>query len=163
MNNKYEKELSIIIPLFNEAPCLQELFSEVSSAVIPLNIKYEIIFVDDGSLDNSFSVLKEIHEKYPSIVKIIQFRKNYGKSAALSEGFKLALGKIIITMDADLQDDPKEIPNFLNTINEGYDLTLVGPGRADVGLIEGFLTWTFLKGTKYTRKDYLGRDSVVDI
>jgi glycosyltransferase involved in cell wall biosynthesis len=81
----------------------------------------EIIFVDDGSTDRSFEVLRQLREKDANI-RVYQFRKNYGKSAALAVGFKKARGKFIVTIDADLQDDPKEIPNLLNKLREGYDL-----------------------------------------
>ncbi|MFQ5583681.1 MAG: glycosyltransferase family 2 protein, partial [Calditrichia bacterium] len=100
---------------------LPELLAWISEAVTPLNLTYEIIIVDDGSRDNSPKVLRELKKKYPPL-KAIVFRKNYGKSAALSEGFRLARGEIVITMDADLQDDPGEIPNMLRKLNEGYDL-----------------------------------------
>ncbi|MBI4650034.1 glycosyltransferase family 2 protein, partial [Candidatus Desantisbacteria bacterium] len=122
MEQSLTKDISIVIPLFNESASLTELYQKIIEVITPLNVEYEIIFVDDGSTDDSFQVLKKIYAQNPLKIKIIQFRKNYGKSAALSVGFKMALGKIIITMDADLQDDPYEIPNFLNAIKEGYDL-----------------------------------------
>jgi len=114
-------DLSIVIPLYNEEESLAELCDKIQEGVSPLKLKHEICFVDDGSTDTSLSVLKNLREKYPEI-KILSFRKNYGKSAALSEGFKLASGNIIITMDADLQDDPLEIGNLTRKINEGYDM-----------------------------------------
>jgi glycosyltransferase involved in cell wall biosynthesis len=82
---------------------------------------YEILFIDDGSTDGSLAKLKELRNRDRQ-VKIVSFRKNYGKSAALSQGFKLAAGEIIITMDADLQDDPEEIPNLIDKINSGFDM-----------------------------------------
>ena len=114
-------DLSIIIPLFNEQDSLRELSQRIYDTLKDADLNYEIFFIDDGSSDNSLMILREIHKKYSGI-KILSFRRNYGKSAALSEGFKLAAGEIIITMDADLQDDPAEIPNLLQRINEGYDL-----------------------------------------
>ncbi len=114
-------DLSIIVPLYNEEESLRKLTERIFNILKDSGLQYEICFIDDGSSDNSLTVLKEIHQKYPGI-KILSFRRNYGKSAALSEGFKLAAGDIIITMDADLQDDPAEIPNLLQKINEGYDL-----------------------------------------
>ena len=119
MNKKID--LSIVVPLFNEEESLQELHSAISGVTDRLDLKYEICFIDDGSTDRSLAVLKELRAKDDSL-KIISFRKNYGKSAALSEGFKLATGNIIITMDADLQDDPEEIPNLIAKINEGVDM-----------------------------------------
>ena len=119
--NKSQKDLSIIIPLFNEEKSLSPLCSQLKSVLKSLGKSYEIIFVDDGSGDNSWSVLEKLHATDKDI-KSIQFRKNSGKAAALSAGFKYAKGKVIITMDADLQDDPDEIPKFIKKLNEGYDL-----------------------------------------
>jgi len=114
-------DLSVVIPLFNEHDSLNELCRQVHNQCSNLNLEFEICFVDDGSTDNSLAILKNLKTTYPEI-KIISFRKNYGKSAALSEGFKLASGNIIITMDADLQDDPSEIPHLMNKIGEGFDM-----------------------------------------
>jgi len=119
MENK--TDLSIIIPLYNEQDSLRELAERIYDTLKDSELKYEIFFIDDGSSDNSLTILKEIYQKYSGI-KILSFRRNYGKSAALSEGFKLASGDIIVTMDADLQDDPAEIPNLLQRLNEGFDL-----------------------------------------
>jgi len=119
--NKSQKELSVIIPLLNEEKSLSSLYSKLKSVLKSFGKSYEIIFVDDGSSDNSWSVLERLHAGDKDI-RGIQFRKNSGKAAALSAGFKYAKGKVIVTMDADLQDDPKEIPNFVNKLNEGYDL-----------------------------------------
>ena len=114
-------DLSIIIPLYNEEDSLEELTNQIFQILKQSDLSYEVCFVDDGSTDLSLAKIKELRRKYGSI-KILSFRKNYGKSAALSEGFKMASGKIIITMDADLQDDPAEIPNLIKKMNEGYDL-----------------------------------------
>ncbi len=123
---KYNKEeypkITVIIPLLNEEESLIEL-SELLEKVLEKEVqnKYEVIYIDDGSTDNSFNVIKEISKKNNNF-KAIRFRRNYGKSAALAVGFEKAKGKIVFTMDADLQDDPNEIPRFLIKINEGYDL-----------------------------------------
>ena len=114
-------DLSIVIPLYNEEGSIQDLLKQISAAMGTTKLNFEICFVDDGSTDNSLSILKEMRATYPQI-KILSFRKNYGKSAALSEGFKMASGEIIVTMDADLQDDPAEIPNLVDKINAGFDL-----------------------------------------
>ena len=119
--NKSQKELSVIIPLFNEEKSLGSLYGELKSALKSFGKSYEIIFVDDGSKDNSWSVLERLHAADKDI-RGIQFRKNSGKAAALSAGFKHAKGKVIVTMDADLQDDPGEIQNFIKKLDEGYDL-----------------------------------------
>lgn len=113
--------LSIVIPAYNEAESFKELYEKIKNAIAPLNCRYEIIIVDDGSTDNSMKVLKEIRA-HDNRVKIISFRRNYGKSAALSIGFEKAKGDIIITLDADLQDDPAEIPNLINEIKNGKDM-----------------------------------------
>jgi len=114
-------DLSIIIPLYNEEKSLIELYENIISVLKGINKSHEIIFIDDGSQDRSFEILIDFHRKDKN-VRIIQFRKNYGKSAALECGFREARGDIVITMDADLQDDPKEFPNLIAKINEGYDL-----------------------------------------
>jgi len=120
--NKNEIELSIVIPLLNEEDSLRELYQIIIDQLSKINISnYEIIFVDDGSTDNSMEIIRQIHNENPK-VHCISFRRNYGKSAALAIGFKRARGKYIITMDADLQDDPAEIPNLIEKLNEGYDL-----------------------------------------
>jgi glycosyltransferase involved in cell wall biosynthesis len=115
-------DLSIVIPLYNEMESLDELTEKIAKTLSKINItKYEFCFIDDGSTDDSLSVLKKLQLKY-SQIRILSFRKNYGKSIALAEGFKLASGNIIITMDADLQDDPEEIPNLIEKVNSGYDM-----------------------------------------
>ena len=119
--NEGQKELSVIIPLFDEEKSLRSLHGKLKSTLGRSGKSYEIIFVDDGSKDNSWQVLEELHAGDKD-VRGIQFRKNLGKAAALSAGFEYAKGKVIVTMDADLQDDPKEIPNFINKLDEGYDL-----------------------------------------
>ena len=114
------KEISVVIPLYNEEQSLRELFDKIRN-VLTRSGRFEVIFVDDGSTDGSMRVLHELRNR-DRRVKIIRFRRNYGKSAALSVGFAKAEGDIVITMDADLQDDPNEIPNLVNEIKKGYDL-----------------------------------------
>lgn len=112
-------KLSFIIPVFNEEKSLERLYSEILENIE--NKDYEIIFIDDGSSDNSFNIMERL-AKRDKRVKIIKFRKNFGKSASLQTGFENAKGDIIFTMDADLQDNPTEIPEFIEKIEEGYDL-----------------------------------------
>ncbi|MBU1164538.1 glycosyltransferase family 2 protein [Patescibacteria group bacterium] len=116
-----EKKISIVIPTYNEQDSISELYLEIKQVMQSNNLSYEIIFIDDGSTDGTFKVMEELYNDNQG-VKVIRFRTNFGKSAALAAGFKTAIGKIIITMDADLQDDPQEIPALINKINEGYDL-----------------------------------------
>ena len=113
--------LTLVIPLVNEAASLQELYERISSAVLRAGLSAEFIFVDDGSTDNSFEVLSSLSQRDRRI-RVIQFRRNYGKSAALAAGFSRANGNYIITMDADLQDDPDEIQNLIRELEKGYDL-----------------------------------------
>lgn len=119
MENK--KEISIIVPVYNEEKNVKELFAKLSDVLERLRKDYEIIFIDDGSTDNTFDILRELNNQR---LKVIRFRRNFGKSAALSAGFECAQGDLLITLDGDLQDDPEEIPNFLNKIAEGYDLVV---------------------------------------
>lgn len=113
--------LSIVIPAYNEKESLPILLQKIRDVVNQLDLQYEIVVVDDGSGDGTDSILKELKPQFPELRAII-FRKNYGKSAALSEGFKFARGEIVITMDSDLQDDPAEISNLLKKLDEGFDL-----------------------------------------
>ncbi|MCD6366012.1 MAG: glycosyltransferase family 2 protein [Bacteroidales bacterium] len=115
-------DLSIIIPLYNEDESLPELHDWIKRVVEKENLSYEIIFVDDGSNDNSWQVIEGLSGKNPN-VKGIKFRRNYGKSAALYSGFEQVGGDVVITMDADLQDSPDEIPGLFHMIkDDGYDL-----------------------------------------
>jgi glycosyltransferase involved in cell wall biosynthesis len=118
----YNPHVSIVIPLLNEEESLRELFTLINETMRRIRIPYEIIFVDDGSTDKSFEILTALHIENPNIIKVIRFRRNYGKSAALSAGFKEAQGEYIITMDADLQDDPNEIPSLIEALGDSYDL-----------------------------------------
>tara|TARA_B100000927_G_scaffold291258_1_gene292600 strand:+ start:1744 stop:2700 length:957 start_codon:yes stop_codon:yes gene_type:complete len=114
--------LSIIVPLFNEEESLQELSNWIDKVANNNKISYELIFIDDGSTDKSWSIINTIKQNNNN-VKGISFRRNYGKSAALNVGFAEASGDVVITMDADLQDSPDEIPELLSMIlNDGYDL-----------------------------------------
>lgn len=114
--------VSVVIPLLNEEGSLPELSKALTSVLDSLCPNaYEVLFIDDGSTDSSLSVLKDIHKRNPSM-RVISFRRNYGKSAALSVGFSRARGKYVLTMDADLQDDPHEIPALIGKLEEGYDL-----------------------------------------
>jgi glycosyltransferase involved in cell wall biosynthesis len=113
--------VSIVVPLYNEEESLSELAAEIAKVLKEMGKTYEIIFVDDGSTDRSFDVLKELHA-LDSHFKVIRFRRNFGKSAALSVGFREASGEYVITMDADLQDDPKEIPGLITAMGDSYDL-----------------------------------------
>src|SRR5688572_26619537 len=115
-------DISLVIPLLNEAESLPELSAWIEKVMSENNYTYEIIFVDDGSTDHSWTVIEQLRTGNPNI-KGIKFQRNYGKSAALNEGFKAAQGEVVITMDADLQDSPDEIPELRRMILEdGYDL-----------------------------------------
>ncbi len=114
------KSVSVVVPVFNETDSLQELYGEIIDNIQQWSSK-EIIFVDDGSTDGSWDVLRSIAENDDS-VKLIRFTKNYGKAEALSEGFTQSTGDYIVTMDADLQDDPGEISALINKIEEGWDV-----------------------------------------
>jgi len=118
MNNK---EISIVIPAYNEAENLPFLCDEIKEVLKNITENYEIIIINDGSTDKTKEVVYNLNSANNTISGI-NFRTNLGKASALSAGFKKAEGEIVFTMDADLQDDPKEIPNFIAKINEGYDL-----------------------------------------
>ncbi len=114
------RSITVIIPVYNEVESLRELHQELTE-VLSGNENYELLFVDDGSSDGSIELLTELSNSDPN-TKTIQFYRNYGKAAALSEGFKMSSGDYVVTMDADLQDDPSEIPNLVSKLEEGYDL-----------------------------------------
>src|SRR2546430_869498 len=115
-------DLSIVVPLFNEEESLPELCRWIKQVCDENNFSYEIVLVDDGSSDNSWHVIEGLREENKNI-KGIKFQRNYGKSAALNEGFKAAQGDVVITLDADLQDSPDEIPGLRSMLLDGgYDL-----------------------------------------
>ena len=112
-------KISFVIPVFNEEESLVILYREILENLN--NNSYEIIFIDDGSFDKSYEIIKNIADKDKN-VKAVKFRRNFGKAEALQTGFSFVSGEIVFTMDADLQDNPIEIPRFIEQINEGYDL-----------------------------------------
>ena len=121
-------DISVVVPLYNEAESLPELEQWIERVMNEHGFSYEIIFVNDGSTDGSWDVIRSLSEKNPA-VKGVGFRRNYGKSPALNTGFQRAQGEVVITMDADLQDSPDEIPELYRMITqEGYDL-VSGFGR----------------------------------
>jgi glycosyltransferase involved in cell wall biosynthesis len=112
---------SVVVPLYNERESLGELYTQLTSVMERTFAGHEIIFIDDGSTDGSIDALRALRGG-DRRVKILSFRRNYGKSAALSEGFKAARGDVVITIDADLQDNPEEIPELVAKLDEGFDL-----------------------------------------
>ncbi len=115
-------DLSLVTPVYNEQDNLPLLFDGIYKAMKPLKLKWEIIFVDDGSKDNSFLILKEQAKKDPYHVRVVSFRRNFGQTAAIAAGIDYAKGDIIVLLDADLQNDPFDISLLLAKLNEGYDL-----------------------------------------
>ena len=114
-------DYSVVISLLNEEKSLLELYQKLTGVLSKLSPDYEIIFIDDGSTDNSYDVLHSIKSR-DNKVKVFRFQKNYGKAAALNLGFFESRGNIVLTMDADLQDDPNEIPKMVSKLNEGFDV-----------------------------------------
>lgn len=114
--------ISVVVPAMNEEQNIRLLYERLSAQLIELGKPFEVIFVDDGSTDNTFAVLKQLHEENPGVVRVIRFRRNFSKTPALVAGFSRCRGEIVFTMDGDLQDDPIEIPHFLAKLDEGYDL-----------------------------------------
>jgi glycosyltransferase involved in cell wall biosynthesis len=114
-------EYSIVIPVYNEEGSVSELYKQLTMELSKLDSSYEIIFVDDGSYDSTLRQLLKLR-KSDEHVKVLSFNRNFGKSQALMAGFNYAKGKIVFTMDGDLQDEPKEIPRFIEKLNEGYDM-----------------------------------------
>ena len=113
--------ISIVIPLYNEEESIPQLYEQLTTALQAIGQSYEIIVVDDGSSDGSFARLRQLHETDPRL-KVIRFRRNFGQTAAFAAGFDAAQGDVIVTLDADLQNDPADIPLLLAKIDEGYDV-----------------------------------------
>lgn len=114
-------ELSIVVPIYNEKDSILKLYKGLYKTLSGMNLKYEVLLIDDGSTDGTFNELIKINSKNKSF-KIISFRKNFGQTSAISAGFDFAEGKVIITLDADLQNDPRDIPLLLKKLNKGYDI-----------------------------------------
>ncbi len=123
VKNSANMDISVVIPLYNEAESLPSLYQWLVRVMNENGYTYEVLFVDDGSTDTSWEVIENLHSQSPDSVHGIRFRRNYGKSAALYSGFQKAQGDVVITMDADLQDSPDEIPELFHMITEdGFDL-----------------------------------------
>lgn len=114
-------DISIVIPIYNERESIANLYDNLSLALSEMGLKYEVLLIDDGSIDGTFDELLKIHNK-DKLFKIIRFRRNFGQTSAMSAGFNYAEGEIVVTMDADLQNDPGDIPFLLDKLNEGYDI-----------------------------------------
>jgi len=113
--------LSIVIPIYNERESIKKLYEKLDKTLSGMNLKYEVMLIDDGSTDGTFNELLKIHRKN-RLYKIIRFRKNFGQTPAISAGFNYAEGEVVITLDADLQNDPGDIPVLISKLNEGYDI-----------------------------------------
>jgi glycosyltransferase involved in cell wall biosynthesis len=113
--------ISVVVPLLNEERSLESLYAEVAAALDSRGDEWEIVYVDDGSTDGSLGALSRLHDEHPNIV-VVRLRRNFGKAAALQAGFLEARGDVVVTIDADLQDDPAEIPQLLAKLDEGFDL-----------------------------------------
>jgi glycosyltransferase involved in cell wall biosynthesis len=114
-------DLSLVIPVLNEAENIQPLVEEIAAALDEQPFTYEILFIDDGSVDGSFELIQKLRQHYPQI-GAIRFRRNFGQTAAFSAGFNQALGRVIVTMDADRQNDPADIPELVKKLDEGFDV-----------------------------------------
>jgi glycosyltransferase involved in cell wall biosynthesis len=122
MENEYTSfDLSLVIPVFNEVENLEMLVGEIAAALDDKPITYEILFIDDGSSDGSFNLIQELSGRYPQI-GAIRFRRNFGQTAAFSAGFNYAKGRIVVTMDADRQNDPADVYSLIDKLEEGYDV-----------------------------------------
>jgi len=152
-------DISVIVPLYNEEESLPELVEWVKRVMDENNYTYEIILIDDGSTDSSWKVVEKLSKELTEVVRGIKFRRNYGKSAALFSGFKMAQGDVIITMDADLQDSPDEIPDLFKMIKEQkYDLVSGWKKKRydpiSKTLPSKFFNWTVKVATKIPLHDF---------
>lgn len=173
-------KLSIVVPVYNEVENVEPLYGEIAAAAGPLECRAEVIFVDDGSTDGTTERLRGLHAEHegdggPLRLKVVRLRRNFGKSSALAAGFEVARGSVVITMDGDLQDDPKELPRFLEKLDEGFDLvcgwkrkrrdpwTKVIPSRlfnAVVSLLTGIRIHDFNCGFKAYRRELVSELSL---
>src|SRR3990172_1663677 len=117
----HRPDVSIVVPVYNEEESILPLYTKIRDVCESLQKSYEIVFVDDGSRDRTFEILRGIHRLDPQL-KVIRFRKNYGQTAAMAAGFRAARGAIVVSMDGDLQNDPTDIPRLLAKLEEGHDL-----------------------------------------
>lgn len=115
-------QVSVVVPVYNESESLEELHRELTDVLGKLPESYEIIYVDDGSEDDSFEHLSRFHEADPEHIKVVKFRRNFGQTAAIAAGFDVSTGQVVITIDADLQNDPADIPLLLQKIRDGNDV-----------------------------------------
>jgi glycosyltransferase involved in cell wall biosynthesis len=114
-------DCSVVVPLYNEAPVINELYSRLTKTMGETGLYYELVFIDDGSTDNTLELIKDITSKDSKVVGV-ELRRNFGQTPALAAGFDVARGQIIVSMDGDLQHAPEEIPNFIEKLNTGYDI-----------------------------------------
>ena len=123
MKEEFRPGLSVVVPLFNEEESVPLLYKALVDATKDIGVEVELIFVDDGSRDNTFGVAEKLALE-DSRLRVVKFRRNYGQTPAMAAGIDLARGELIITMDGDLQNDPRDIPNFVEKINEGFDIVV---------------------------------------
>jgi glycosyltransferase involved in cell wall biosynthesis len=140
--------ISVVVPLFNEAATLEALYSEVEAALDELGMAWEIVYVDDGSTDGSYAALVRLHEAHKNI-RVIRLRRNFGKAAALAAGIDAATGDVIVTMDADLQDDPAEIPAMLRRLDDGFDLVSGWKCNRQDSLFRRFVSHAYNAATRW--------------
>jgi dolichol-phosphate mannosyltransferase len=138
--------ISVVVPLLNEERSLEALYTEIAAALEPQGHEFEVVFVDDGSSDGSMSVLTRLHDELPNVV-VVHLRRNFGKAAALQAGFLEARGDVVVTIDADLQDDPAEIPKLLAKLDEGFDLVSGWKTRRNDPLLRRLFSKVFNSAT----------------
>ncbi|MHB0859203.1 MAG: glycosyltransferase family 2 protein [Anaerolineae bacterium] len=151
--------LTVVIPVYNEEESLPRLYDALQEALVVLEDPWEVVLVDDGSRDGSFRILKEMHQRDPRF-RVIRFRRNFGQTAAFSAGFEVAQGEVVVTMDADLQNDPRDIPMVLETMREGQYDVVSGwrVNRQDAALMRKFpsriANWLISRVTGVYLHDY---------
>ncbi len=150
-------DVSVVVPIWNEKATLKKLTENIDTVLLSLDLRYEIIYVDDGSTDGTTTLLEELCSEYKNL-RVIFLTKNFGQHAAMLAGFKYVNGKVVITMDADLQNDPKDIPKFLEEINKGFELVSGYRKERKVGITRKIpsliVNYIFKKMTGVTVKDY---------
>ena len=141
-------DLSIVVPVFQSVSTIQALFSQLNQSLLPHQLSFELILIDDGSTDQSWEIITQLSSQNPQ-VKGIRFSRNFGQHYAITAGCRQARGQWIVVMDADLQDDPAEIPNLLQKAKEGFEVVLASRTNRQDGLLNQLSSWLFFKVLSY--------------
>jgi glycosyltransferase involved in cell wall biosynthesis len=140
--------VSVVVPLLDEEATVAELYAELRAALDPAGLRWEVVYVDDGSTDGSYRELVRLHAAHTN-VRVVRLRRNFGKAAALAAGFDAAAGEVVVTIDADLQDDPAEIPALIDKLDDGYDLVTGWKRQRNDPFVRRFVSQLYNAATRW--------------